>query len=147
MNRTPHTSPFFSCLRACAIICHTTLAQVFVRVSPSMCHAPGSVFDLSSTLSLHSSFVSPIFYFILLIFHFIFYVGRFGARSLVRFENEEFGTFVNNAPPTRKETFAIFQPDVSHCCGSFHCRILSCLLMSTKVARFRTPCSTALDSA
>ena len=42
------------------------------------------VFDLSSTLSLHSSLVSPIFYFILLIFHLIFYVHRFEEKSLVR---------------------------------------------------------------
>ena len=39
------------------------------------------VFDISSTLSSHSSFVSPIFHFILLIFYFIFFVDRFGARS------------------------------------------------------------------
>ena len=43
------------------------------------------VFGPSSTLSSHSSFVSPIFYFILLIFHFIFYVGRFGAKPPLRF--------------------------------------------------------------
>ena len=43
------------------------------------------VFDLSSTLSSHSSFVSPISYFILLIFHFLFHVDRFGARSPVHF--------------------------------------------------------------
>ena len=54
VNRTPHTSPFFSCFRACLMMSHTTLAQVFVRVVPSMCHAPGCVFDLSSTLSSHS---------------------------------------------------------------------------------------------
>ena len=37
-----HTShvTLFSCLRACVIICHTTLAHVFVRVISSMCHAP-----------------------------------------------------------------------------------------------------------
>ena len=37
-NSTLHTS-FFSCLRACVIICHTTLAQVSVRVISSMSHA------------------------------------------------------------------------------------------------------------
>ena len=39
------------------------------------------VFDLSLTLSSHSSFVSPIFYFILLIFHFIFCADHFGAKT------------------------------------------------------------------
>ena len=39
-----------------------------------------SVFDLSSTLSSHSSFVSPIFNFIFLIFHFLFHVGVARAR-------------------------------------------------------------------
>ena len=34
------TRHLFSCLRALVTICHTTLAQVFVRVIPSMCHAP-----------------------------------------------------------------------------------------------------------
>ena len=37
VNSTPHTSPFS---RALVMICHTTLVQVFVRVIPSMCHAP-----------------------------------------------------------------------------------------------------------
>ena len=63
---------------------HTTLAQGFsarytIHVS-CVC-----VFDLFSTLSSHSSFVSPNFYFILLIFHFISYVGRFGEKPPVRF--------------------------------------------------------------
>ena len=56
--------------RICVMMSHTTLAQVFVRVISSMCYAPGCVFDLSSTLSSHSSFVSPIFHFILLNFDF-----------------------------------------------------------------------------
>ena len=63
------------------ITSHTTLAQgVSARHTNHVSCA--CVFDLSSTLSSHSSFVSPIFYFILLIFHFIFYVDRFGAKFL-----------------------------------------------------------------
>ena len=37
VNSTPHTSPFSSSQR---MMCDTTLAQVFVRVISSMCHAP-----------------------------------------------------------------------------------------------------------
>ena len=62
---------------------HTTLAQVFVRVIPSMFHAQCLISLRLSTV--HSSFVSPIFYFILQIFHFLFYVDRFGDKPLVRF--------------------------------------------------------------
>ena len=72
-----------------------------MRVIPSMCHAP--VCWISSTLSLHSSFVPPIFYFILLIFHFIFYVDRFGAKPLCASANEESGPLVNSAPLTGYE--------------------------------------------
>ena len=36
---TSHVT-FFSCLCALVMLCHTTLAQVFVRVISSMCHAP-----------------------------------------------------------------------------------------------------------
>ena len=64
---------FFSCLRACVIICHTTLAQVFVRVIPSMCHAPECLISLRPSLrTLH--FVSPIFHFILLNFDFYLFL-------------------------------------------------------------------------
>ena len=38
-NSTPHTSPFSRSQRA-RVMCDTTLAQVLVRVIPSMCHAP-----------------------------------------------------------------------------------------------------------
>ena len=40
VNSTPHTSPFSRSQRARVMMCDTTLAQVFVRVIPSMCHAP-----------------------------------------------------------------------------------------------------------
>ena len=86
VNSAPHTSPFFSCLRACVMMSHTTLAQVFVRVISSMSCA--CVFDLSSTLALHSSFVSLIFHFILLNFDFhlfLFHVDVAGARYPVHF--------------------------------------------------------------
>ena len=34
VNSTLHTSPFFSCLRACVRICHTTVAQVCASSHP-----------------------------------------------------------------------------------------------------------------
>ena len=40
VNSTPHTSTFSRSQRALVMMCHTTLAQVLVRVIPSMCHAP-----------------------------------------------------------------------------------------------------------
>ena len=50
---------FFSCLRACVIICHTTLAQVFVRVISSMSHAPVCLISLRPSLrTLHLSLPS-----------------------------------------------------------------------------------------
>ena len=78
------------------------LFLVFVRTHNDVSHDIGSsvcarhlihvscacVFNLSSTLSSHSSFVSPIFYFILLNFDFhpfFFHVVVAGARSPVHF--------------------------------------------------------------
>ena len=50
---------FFSCLRSCVIICHTTLAQVFVRVISSMSHAPVCLISLGPSLrTLHLSLPS-----------------------------------------------------------------------------------------
>ena len=90
----------FSCLSALMIMSHTTLAQgVSARHTISVSCA--CVFDLSSTFSSHSSFVSPIFYFIFLMFHFFFYVDRFGAKPLCASANEESGPLVNNAPLTK----------------------------------------------
>ena len=55
---TSHVT-FFSCLRACVIICHTTLAQVFVRVISSMSHAPECLISLRPSLrTLHLSLPS-----------------------------------------------------------------------------------------
>ena len=71
-----------------------------------MCHAPGCVFDLSSTLSSHSSFVSSIVHFMLLNFdfhHFLFHVDVAGAKPLCPSKNEEFGTLANKAPLTSYE--------------------------------------------
>ena len=78
------------------------LFLVFVRTHNDVSHDIGSsvcarhlihvscvcVSDLSSTLSSHSSFVSPIFHFILLNFDFyffLFHVDVAGARSPVHF--------------------------------------------------------------
>ena len=63
---------------------HTTLAQG-VSARHTIHVSCACVFDLSSTLHCARFTVSPIFYFILLIFHFIFYVGRFGEKFPVRF--------------------------------------------------------------
>ena len=74
----------FSCLSVLMIMSHTTLAQG-VSARHTIHVSCACVFDLSSTFSSHSSVVSPIFYLILLIFHFIFNVDRFGAKLFVRF--------------------------------------------------------------
>ena len=97
VNRTPsHVT--FSRVCALVLICHITLAQLFVRVISSLFHAPVCLFDLSSNLSSHSSFVSPIFYFIHLIIHFIFHVDRFGARSPVYFAERGVWPFGQQRP-------------------------------------------------
>ena len=72
------------------------------------------VFDLSSTLSSHSLFVSSIFHFILLIFRFTFYVGRFEAKPpLCASANEESGPLVNNAPHTFSKITIILENRVN----------------------------------
>ena len=78
------TRHIFWCLSALMIMSHTTLAQG-VGARHTIQVSCACVFDLSSTLSSHSSLVSPILYFIFLIFHLIFHVDRFGAKSPVRF--------------------------------------------------------------
>ncbi len=67
--------------------CHTTVAQG-VRARHTIHVSCACVFDLSSTLSSNSSFVSHIIYFILLNFDFhlfLFHVDVAGARSPVHF--------------------------------------------------------------
>ena len=59
---------------------HTTLAQG-VSARHAIHVSCACVFDLSSTLSSHSSFVSSIFLFILLFFIFIFHVDWFDEKS------------------------------------------------------------------
>ena len=50
---------FFSCLCALVMMSHTTLAQVFVRVISSMCHAPECLISLRPSLrTLHLSLPS-----------------------------------------------------------------------------------------
>ena len=61
------------------------------------------VFDLSSTLSSHSSFVSPIFYFILLKdTSSSMWIGSEQDPPCIS-PNEELGTLANNAPLTGYE--------------------------------------------
>ena len=74
------TRHIFSSLSALMMMSHTTLAQG-VSARHTIHVSCACMFDLSSTLSSHSSFVFPIFCFFLLIFHFIFYVDRFGAKN------------------------------------------------------------------
>ena len=52
------TRHIFSCLRACFMLSHTTLAQVFVRVMPSMFHALVCLTSLGLS-TLHSSEALP----------------------------------------------------------------------------------------
>ena len=89
------------------IMSHTTLAQgVCAR---HLIHVScACVFDLSSTLSSHSSFVSPIFYFILLIFHFylfLFHVDVFTFKFI--FNVDQFGVKTPCALP-RMRSLALF---------------------------------------
>ena len=87
VNSTPHTSPFSRTQRALVMMCHTTLAQG-VSARHTIHVSCACVFDLSSTLSSHSSFVSSIFHFILLnldFYLFLFHLDVLGARSLVHF--------------------------------------------------------------
>ena len=93
--KTVHlTRELFSCLSALIMMSHTTLAQVFVRVIHVSC---ACVFDLSS-------FVSPIFYFILLNFDFhpfLFSMCMLPQQDpLCTSPNEESGPLANNAPLT-----------------------------------------------
>ena len=74
------TRHIFSCLRACGIMSHTTLAQG-VSARHTIHVSCACLSDISSTLSSHSSFVSPIFYLILL--------DRFGVKPLCTPANEE----------------------------------------------------------
>ena len=73
-----------SCFSALITVSHVTLAHG-VSARHVIHVSCACVFDFSSTLHLALFTVSPIFYFILLIFIFTFYVGRFGENSLVRF--------------------------------------------------------------
>ena len=99
VNRTPLHVITFSCLPAHVTMSHTTLAQG-VSARHTIQVSCACVFVLTSTLSLHSSFVSPILYFILFIFHFIFDVDQFGAKPLCASPIEESGPLANNAPLT-----------------------------------------------
>ena len=73
------TSHIFSCLRACLIMSHTTLAQG-VSARHTIHVSCACVSDLSSTLHFALFTVSPVFLFILLISFFFFHVGRFGEK-------------------------------------------------------------------
>ena len=81
---------------------------MFVRVISSLCHAPESLSVLSSTLALHSSFVSPVFHFILLNFLTSTFSSSMrdvlGARSPCALTpTEESGPLANDAPLTKSK--------------------------------------------
>ena len=78
------TRHIFSCFSALITISHVTLAQG-VGARHTIHVSCACVSDLSSTLHFALFTVSPIFHFILLIFHFIFDVGRFGVNPPVRY--------------------------------------------------------------
>ena len=82
------------------IMSHTTFAQG-VSARHTIHVSCACVFDLSSTLSSHSSLVSPIFYFILLIIYFIFHVDRFGVKPPVRFREWGVWPFGQQRPSHR----------------------------------------------
>ena len=81
LHLTRHFFPVYA--RMCNNLSHDIGSSVCAR---HLIHVScACVFGLSSTLSSHSSFVSSIFYFILLIIDFIFHVDVAGARSPVHF--------------------------------------------------------------
>ena len=66
------------------MVSHVTLAQGVVRIVSSMFHVVVRLDSLRLSTLLSSQSLSP-FVFILLIFIFIFHVGRFGKKYPVRF--------------------------------------------------------------
>ena len=95
VNRHPHTSHCLVFARMFNCVARDTGSSVCAR---HLIHVScACVSDLSSTLHFALFTVSLIFYFILLIFIFIFYVGRFGENSLCASANEESDSLVNNA--------------------------------------------------
>ena len=84
VNRTPSHATFSRVFSALVTVSHVTLGQgVSARhVTHVSC---ACVSDFSSTLHFVLFTVSLMFYFILLIFIFTFYVGRFGEKYTVRF--------------------------------------------------------------
>ena len=84
VNRTPSHITLSRVLHACSTVSHVTLAHG-VGARHTIHVSCACVCDPSSTLHFALFTVSPIFYFILRIFHFTFNVGRFGVNPLVRF--------------------------------------------------------------
>ena len=99
-SRQPlNTSHFLVFARTCNNLSHDIGSSVCAR---HLIHVScACVFVLSSTSTSHSSFVSPIFYFILLIFYFLFHVDRFGARSPVLFAERGVWPFGQQRPSHR----------------------------------------------
>ena len=120
----------FSCLHAYLALSYTTVAQSVVRITSSMCHA----FDCASWFSstLHSALfkVSLIFHFILLIVIFIFHVGRFGEKYLVRFREwgvMHFGR--QHASHTFRLLLAVFFFSLATCYALFYTAVSYALFL------------------
>ena len=92
---TSHVT-FFPCLCALVMLCHTTLAQVFVRVISSTCHTPECLISLRPSLcTLHLSLPSSISSFD---FHLSSSMWMSSEQDhLCTSPNEESGPFANNA--------------------------------------------------
>ena len=106
VNSTPHTSLFFRSQRALIMMCDTTLAQVLVRVIPSMCHAPAWLSVLSLTLTLISFASLSIFHFFFLILDLYFFSSMWMSSEqdpLCTSPNEVSGPLANNLPLTGYE--------------------------------------------
>ena len=93
---------FFSCLRACVMMSHTTLAQVFVRVISSMCHVVVCLISLRPSLrTLHLSLPSSTSSSWTLTTTFSLSMWMLPEQDpLCTSPNEESGPLANNALPT-----------------------------------------------
>ena len=101
VNRTLHMLFFLVFVRMFNDVSHDIGSSVCARHLIHVSYA--CVFDPSSTLSSHSSFVSPIFYFILLKdTSSSMWIGL-EQDPLCTSPNEELGTLANNAPLTGYE--------------------------------------------
>ena len=111
----PHTSHFLVFLCTHDSVAHDIGSRCGARHTIHVSCAWVVVrFDLSSTLHFALSTVSPIFCFILLIFIFTFYVGRFGEKYPVRFREWGVWLFGQQHPSHRSGLRHLTETD--DCC-------------------------------